>query len=53
MASETISEHLILKIFLGEHAPGPPSCCMLTATGLWPYQLKYLGIALMCDDTWQ
>ena len=24
MASEAISEHLILKIFLGEHAPTPP-----------------------------
>ena len=24
MASEAISEHLILKIFMGEHAPRPP-----------------------------
>ena len=24
MASEVISQHLILKIFLGEHAPRPP-----------------------------
>ena len=26
MASETISEHLILNIFLGEHGPRPPWC---------------------------
>ena len=29
MASEAISEHLIIKIFLGEHAPRPPSACVL------------------------
>ena len=32
MASEVISQHLILKIFLGEHAPRPPSACVLTHT---------------------
>ena len=30
MASEAISEHLISKIYLGEHAPRPPSACILT-----------------------
>ena len=29
MASEAISEHLISKNFLGEHAPRPPQSCML------------------------
>ena len=29
MTSEAISEHLISKNFLGEHAPRPPYSCML------------------------
>ena len=36
MASEAISEHLILKIFLGEHAPRPPYCARAYAPSLVP-----------------
>ena len=39
MASEAISECLI---FLGEHAPRPPSLLTLTRTQ-WPYQSKTVG----------
>ena len=42
MASEAISECLVLKIFLGEHAPDPPSFFTLTRTQ-WPYQSKIAG----------
>ena len=42
MASEAISECLILKIFLKEHAPRPPSLFTLTRTQ-WPYQSKTVG----------
>ena len=42
MASEAISECLILKIFLVEHAPRPPSLFTLTRTQS-PYQSKIAG----------
>ena len=42
MASEAISECLISKILLGEHAPTPPSLFTLKRTQ-WPYQSKIAG----------
>ena len=39
MASEAISECLILKIFLGKHSPDPPNLF----TPQWPYQSKIAG----------
>ena len=42
MASEAISECLIFKIFLGEHAPRPPSLFTRKRTQ-WPYQSKIAG----------
>ena len=41
MASEAISDCLVLKIFLGEHAPNPPS--LFTPQWQWPYQPKIGG----------
>ena len=37
MATEAISEHLINKLFLGEHAPDPPSLCVLTQPYLYTH----------------
>ena len=47
MASEAISERLILKISLGEHAPRPPYFVDTEAyahvSPQWPYQSKIAG----------
>ena len=43
MASEAISECLILKIFLGEHAPRPPYSLFTLTRTQWPYQSKIVG----------
>ena len=42
MASEAISECLILKIFLGEYAPDPSTLFTLKRMQ-WPYQSKIVG----------
>ena len=43
MASEAISQHLILKIFLGEHAPRPPKWVRAYApSSVPPPNRKYL-----------
>ena len=42
MASEAISECLILKFSLLEHAPTPPSLFTFKRTQ-WPYQSKIAG----------
>ena len=48
MVSEAILQHLILKIFLREHALRPPSACVLThaPSSVPPPNRKYLPLPM-------
>ena len=59
MASDSISEHLFFKIFLGGMPPDPPSisilCMLIVLRTMERINIDALGIHMLCfqeDNTW-